>query len=283
MNSLNSNGDNMTSSPILVLGATGKTGRRIAQRLAAAGVPVRAGSRSATPAFEWFDSSTWPAVLDGVKTAYVCFYPDLAIPEAPGILEAFTRAAKDAGIERLVLLSGRGEAGAVRCENIVVASGIPSVRLRASWFSQNFSEGPLLAGVLGGQIVLPAGNAREPFVDVDDIADVAVAALTDARHDGALYELTGPRMLTMAEAASEIAEAARRPVNYVPVTPEAFVETFTPIVGASIAEFTAELCREVFDGRNESLADGVERALGRGPRDFRDYCRAAARSGVWSA
>ncbi len=273
----------MNSSPILVLGATGKTGRRIVQRLHSAGYPVRSGSRAATPPFDWTRPELWPAVLRGVRSVYISYHADLASPEAPSLIEAFTTQAREAGVERIVLLSGRGEENAQRCEEVAVSSGISCTRLRASWFFQNFDEGLLLPPVLGGQIALPAGAVLEPFIDCDDIADVAFAALTDARHDGQLYELTGPRLLTFADVAAHISEACRRPLAYTSVSPADFEAALTGELGPETAHMFTELCKEVFDGRNAHLADGVERALGRKPRDFVDYCRACAASGVWSA
>lgn len=273
----------MTHAPILVLGATGKTGRRIVSRLRDAGLPVRLGSRSASPAFDWYQPGTWGPVLEGVHTAYVSFYPDLAIPEAPGIVRAFVESARTAGVNKLVLLSGRGEANAEICERIVAESGLRATLLRASWFSQNFSEGQLLPAVLSGVVAMPAGAVLEPFVDADDLADVAVAALTDARHDGQLYELTGPRLLSFDEAARILAAESGRPVTYLPVTHAEFHEALTAEAGPEVAHMLTELCREVFDGRNERLGDGVQRALDRAPRDFVDSCRVAAATGVWAS
>ncbi len=86
--------------------------------------------------------------------------------------------------------------------------------LRSSFFSQNFSESFFLEPILGGEVALPAGDVPEPFVDAEDIADVAVAALTEDGHAGELYELTGPRLLTFAEAVGEISRATGRKVRY---------------------------------------------------------------------
>jgi uncharacterized protein YbjT (DUF2867 family) len=188
---------------VLLTAGTGKTGRRIAARLAGLGVPTRVGSRSGTGSgtwpFDWADLATWPAALAGVEAAYVAYVPDLAVPAAPGAIEAFAAEAARQGVRRLVLLSGRGETEAERCERIVQASGLGATIVRASWFAQNFSEDFLLPDVLGGVVAVPVGDVREPFVDADDIADVAVAALTDdrheGRHEGRVYELTGPRAL----------------------------------------------------------------------------------------
>jgi uncharacterized protein YbjT (DUF2867 family) len=272
----------MNSSPILVTGATGKTGRRIVQRLHSAGYRVRAGSRAAQPAFDWTQPESWPAVLAGVRAVYVSYYNDLASAEAPAVIERFMTEARRAGVQRLVLLSGRGEANAQRCEEIALSSGIPCTRLRASWFFQNFSEGQLLPAVLGGQIALPAGDVLEPFIDCDDIADVAFAALTDEKHDGQLYELTGPRLLTFTDVARVISKECGRSIAYTPVSSEVFEEALTGELGPEMAHMFTELCNEVFDGRNARLSDGVQRALGQQPRDFVDYCRACASSGVWS-
>ncbi|GAA1571485.1 NAD(P)H-binding protein [Dactylosporangium maewongense] len=262
----------------LVIGSTGKTGRRILRRLTDLGHPVRGASRRSDPPFDWERRETWPAVLDGVDAAYVSYYSDLAAPEAPAAVEAFTKAAAAAGVRRLVLLSGRGEHHAESCEDIVRESGLGYTLVRASWFAQNFGEGELRQGVMDGAVVLAAGDVAEPFVDVEDIADVAVAALLDERHDGRVYEVTGPRLLTFAEAAAEIALAAGRPVTYVPVGVE---ELRAALAGHPQGDLFADLCGEVFDGRNASLGTGVQDALGRPPRDFADYCRAAAAAGAW--
>jgi uncharacterized protein YbjT (DUF2867 family) len=266
----------------LVLGGTGKTGRRVAARLAERGLPLRVGSRAGAPPFDWNDPTTWAPVLDGVDAAYVVYYPDLAFPGAAATIGAFAELAVAGGVRRMVLLSGRGEEESVPSEHAVRDVAAEWAVLRASWISQNFSEDFLLGSVLDGVIALPAGDVAEPFVDAEDIADVAVAALTEDRHAGRIYELTGPRLLTFADIAAEIATASGRSIRYVPVSPEEFERSLAhdPQLAAHAAALT-ELFAKVTDGRNAHLTDGVRRALGRGPRDFSAYARETAATGVW--
>ncbi|MEV6306556.1 NmrA family transcriptional regulator [Actinoplanes sp. NPDC051861] len=259
---------------ILVLGARGKTGRRVVERLSAAGHAYRAVGR---PVFSWEDRGTWSSVLTGVVSAYIV-HPELAAPGVSDMIEAFAKRAKAAGVRRLVLLSGRGEAGAERCEEVVAASGLDHTLVRASWFAQNYTEGLLVPSVEAGLIALPAGDVGEPIVDADDIADVAVAALTTDGHSGRLYDVTGPRLLTFAEMAAEISAAAGKPVGYAPVDPETFRAALVPMVGPEQADMLTQLCAEVFDGRNEKVGNGVREALGRPPRDFTDFC-----ANAWTA
>lgn len=267
---------------ILVIGSTGKTGRRIVQQLSERGHAVKEGSRQSEPPFDWEKPSTWPEALSGVEAAYISYFPDLAFPGAPEKIEALTKCAAEAGVKRLVLLSGRGEVHAQHCEDIVRNSGLEYTLVRAAWFAQNFSEGYLREPVLDGMIALPADDVREPIVDVDDIADVAVSALTEDRHDGQLYEITGPRLLSFDEAAADLSNATGREVRYLPITFDQFHAAMTEIGGQTVADVFTDICREVLDGRNALLGDGVQRALGRKPRDFADFCRAAAASGAWS-
>jgi uncharacterized protein YbjT (DUF2867 family) len=270
--------------PTLVLCATGKTGRRVLARLQAAGVPTRAGSRSADPPFDWEDPSTWPAVLDGASAAYVSYYPDLAIPGAVEAVGSFARLAVEHDVRRLVLLAGRGEEEAEVAEHAVRASGADLTVLRATWFAQNFSEEYMVDGVCEGAPALPAGDTPEPFVDADDIADVAVAALTEDGHVGQTYELTGPRALSFAEAVQEIGIAAGRHVEYVPISMDDFAAGAAQQgVPADVIGLLTYLFTEVLDGRNSHVADGVQRALGLSPRDFSLYARDAAVSGVWNS
>ncbi len=271
-----------TTTPVLVIGATGKIGSRVITRLEQRGIPARGASRRSNPAFDWENQSTWAPALAGAEVAFVAFVPDIAVPGAPETIRAFAATALEAGVKRVVMLSGRGEANAQRSEQIMAGSGLGTTIVRASWFSQNFSEGILLPEVLSGLIALPAAQYGEPFVDADDIADVAVAALTDVSHVGEIYEVTGPRLLTFADAAAAISAASGRDVAYAPISLEEFHAALEPEVGADIAEFLTRLCEEVFDGRNEKLGDGVQRALGRQPRDFADYCADTAATGVWS-
>jgi uncharacterized protein YbjT (DUF2867 family) len=272
----------ISSDPILVLGGTGKTGRRVVDRLRARQLPVRVGSRSGAPPFDWEDRSTWPSVLDGVGSVYVSYHPDLAIPGADETVGSFAELAVASGARRLVLLAGRGEPEAEEAERAVRASGADLTVIRSAWFAQNFSEDFILDQVLSGVVALPAGDTPEPFVDADDIADVAVAALTDRRHIGELYELTGPRLLAFAGAVCEIAGAADREIAYVPVSLDEYAATAAEQgIPGEVVELLTYLFGEVLDGRNARLADGVHRALGREPRDFAQYVHDVAATGVF--
>ncbi|HCU51891.1 MAG TPA: NmrA family transcriptional regulator [Micromonosporaceae bacterium] len=267
----------------LVTGATGKTGRRVADRLIAADVPVRLGTRSGDTPFDWADESTWEPALRGVKQVYVAYYPDLAAPGAGETIKSFAELAVSVGATRLVLLSGRGEEEAQRSEQIVRESGADWTIVRCSWFSQNFSEAFFLESLLSGEIHLPASDVGEPFVDVDDIADVAAAALSEDGHVGQLYELTGPGLWTFKAAISEIAKASGREIRLVPVSiPEFAAGLAEAAVPDEFVEFLTYLFTEVLDGRNAHVTDGVQKALGRQPRDFADFAREAAATGIWA-
>ena len=269
--------------PTLVIGGTGKTGRRVAERLEKRGIPTRIGSRSADPPFDWEDRDTWAGALEGARAAYISYYPDIAIPGAVEAVSALAATALEQGVRRLVLLSGRGEEEAQRAERAVRESGADWTIVRCSWFSQNFSEGQFAEQVASGVVVLPATSVPEPFVDVEDIADVAAKALSEDGHVGQVYELTGPRMLTFEEAVGEIAAAAGRTIRYVPVSIEEFgAEAREQGVPEDIVEFLTYLFGEVLDGRNANFTDGVQRALRRDPRDFSELAREAATAGVWN-
>lgn len=267
----------------LVIGGTGKTGRRVAERLLTIGRKTRIASRSATPSFDWNDESTWDAALAGVTAAYISYAPDLAIPGATAAIHAFVTLAVDKGVRRLVLLSGRGEEEARACEQIVQQAGVDWTIIRASWFDQNFSEGEFLSMVLDGAITLPAADIPEPFVDVEDIADVAVAALTEEGHEYEIYEVTGPRLLTFTDVAREISKAAGREVRFLQIPKRAFNEAVAESAGSDdLVWLLNYLFDTVLDGRNAYLGDGVQRALGREPTDFADYARRIGAQGIWN-
>jgi uncharacterized protein YbjT (DUF2867 family) len=268
----------------LVIGGTGKTGRRVAERLQARGLPVRIGSRSGEPRFDWEDRSTWAPALQGTSAAYIAYYPDLAVPGATEAIAELAAVALAGGTRRLVLLSGRGEEEAERAERALAASGAEWTVVRCSWFMQNFSEEFMLDQILAGEVALPAGHVPAPFVDAEDIADVAVAALLEDGHAGRVYELTGPQALTHGEAIAEIARASGRDVRYEPISLADFVAGATADgVPADLVDLLAYLYGEVLVESNAAVADGVRQALGREPRTFADYARRTAATGVWTA
>lgn len=273
----------MNARTTLVLGGTGKTGRRVVERLKTRNLPVRVGSRSGEPSFDWENSATWPGALRNVDAVYISYYPDVAAAGAVDAIRSLTELAVKSGVRRLALLSGRGEPEAERCEQLVRDSGAEWTVLRASWFCQNFSENFLLDPLLAGEVALPVGDVGEPFVDADDIADVAVAALTEDGHAGRLYELTGPRLWTFAEATAEIARVTRRNIRYVEVPTEEYASALDSAqVPPEFVTLLTYLFTEVLDGRNACVADGVSQALGRAPRDFTEYARDTAATGVWN-
>ena len=270
------------TAPIIVINSTGKIGSRVAANLQARGLPHRGASRRTPVPFDWQDDSTWAKALTGGKAAFISFVPDLAAPEALPIMERFVAAARDAGLGKLVLLTGRGEIGAIAAENVVRESGLAWTIVRAAWFNQNFSEGHLLESVREGHLYMPAGDRKEPFVDAGDIADVATAALIEDRHDGQIYEVTGPQLLGFSEVAERLAAAANRPFQYVPVTLDEFHAGMVQALGQETADLLRTIADETLDGRNSWVGDGVQRALGRPPRDFAAYCAAIATTGIWS-
>lgn len=273
----------MVQSPILIIGGSGKSGARVDARLRALDIPTRPVSRSTPIVFDWLRPESWPAALAGVDKAYVTYQPDLSVEGAAEAIAALAALARENGLRHIVLLSGRNEPGAQRAEAALQASGIPWTIVRASWFNQNFSEGYLVDSVIAGEVALPAGPVAEPFIDVDDIADVVAAALTDDRHLGKLYEVTGPRALTFAEAVAEIAAATGRSIHYTQIPAETFADGMRAAdAPADVIELLTELFTVVLDGRSTQTASGVEDALGRRPRDFADYARSTAAAGVWN-
>ena len=269
--------------PILVIGATGKTGSRVASRLEALGHDVRRGSRSSVTPFDWEAPETWAPALEGAGSAYVTYFPDLAFPGAVEKLEALTVTAKEAGLKKLVLLSGRGEHHAKLGEDVVKASGVPFTIVRAAWFAQNFSEGYLRDPILAGILPMPGGDIREPIIDIDDIADVAVAALTEEGHDGELYEVTGLELMSFADMAGVLSKATGRPIQHLPISFEDFHANVAKSGGTFVADVFTGIARETLDGRNAHTTDGVQRVLGRSPRSFADFAAKAAATGAWSA
>ena len=272
----------MQTHPILVIGSTGKTGSRVAARLESMNLIVRHGTRRADIPFDWEDDSTWAPALEGVSKAYVTYFPDLAFPGAVEKVAAFCEIAKTTGLDHIVLLSGRGEHHARLGEEAVRASGLNYTLVRSAWFAQNFSEGYLRDPILEGVLPMPGGMIEEPIIDIDDIADVVVAALTKDRHKGELYEVTGPRLLSFADMAAILSAATGRPVQHVPISFEDFHANVAAAGDEFVADVFTAIARETLDGRNAQVCNGVEQALDRKPRDFADYAAKATASGAWA-
>ncbi|UPK74668.1 NAD(P)H-binding protein [Nocardioidaceae bacterium SCSIO 66511] len=273
-------------SPILLLGASGKTGRRIQARLSAADRPVRAASRTSEVRFDWTDRSTWDAALDGVSTTYI------ALPLTPVPIREFVDHAVSVGIRRFVALSGRGantwEPGfgedMLALEQAVQASGVQWSIVRASNFAQNFSEDAFWEPIMAGALGLPVGGVPEPFVDVDDVADVAVALLTRSDHVDEIVEVTGPESLTWDEAIRLISKAIECDVTFIDMPSAEFVsEQANAGISKEDAEGLSAMFAEMRRGLLTEPTDGVRQVLGREPRTFAAYAVAAAAAGAWSA
>lgn len=233
--------------------------------------------------FLWDDRSTWDATLRGASAAYVCYSPDLAFPGVAELIREFAERAQNLGVNRLVLLSGRGEEGARASEEAVQEAAAEWTVIRSSWFAQNFSEHFLLGPTLRGQLVLPAGDVLEPFIDIEDLAEIASSALIEDGHADKVYEVTGPRLLSMHDVAAEISVAAGRHIEYVPSTAEEFVaDVARDGIPYDDARPLAELFETILDGRNASVTADLELALGRPATDFADYADRTAASGIWN-
>ncbi|WP_431134686.1 NmrA family NAD(P)-binding protein [Psychroserpens mesophilus] len=269
---------------ILVIGGTGKTGRKVASKLESLGHNVRIGSRSASLAFDWYLPETWTKTLQGMNKVYITFQPDLAVPGALEAIEELTRLAKKSKVKKLVLLSGKGEREAELCEQVVMHSGLDYTIVRASWFNQNFSESFFLEPILEGFVALPQADVKVPYVDTEDIADVAVAALLNDKHNGKIYQLTGPRAYTFKEVITEISEVTGRDIAFTPIALPAYVNVMKQQgVPSDFVWLIEYLFTEVLGNpANSEITNDIEYVLGRQPKDFSDYVKETAVTRVWS-
>ncbi|NVK54207.1 MAG: NAD(P)H-binding protein [Alteromonadaceae bacterium] len=257
----------------LVLGKHGKTGRRVCRELERIGANVTGVSRTTLPAFSWQDKTlTWQNLFTGFDAIYITYQPDLAIPSAAQDIARLSIAARQAGVKQLVLLSGRGEAGAQEAEQILAQSGLRYHVIRASWFNQNFSEGFIADMVAAGQVVLPQGNMPEPFIDVDDIADAVVQCLINPGIEPGIYEVTGPQLLTFKDCVEIISQQLGKTVAFNDVDVDDFLAV---LKGHGATEDVLWLMKllfsEVLDGRNKYTTDVLEKLLGRPPTTFVEY------------
>jgi len=270
---------------ILVIGGTGKTGRKIVHLLKESGHNVRVGSRSAQPSFDWHQPGNWSKALSGMDKVYITYQPDLAVPGALEAIEELVNQARKSSVKKLVLLSGKGEREAELCEQVVIHSGIDYTIVRASWFNQNFNENFLLDPVLDGVVALPQAEVKIPFVDTDDIAEVAVKAILDDKHNGQIYQLTGPELLTFKKAIATIANASNRAITFVPISIQEYSQGMRD---ANVPEDFIWLIEYLFtevlgNPKNSEITNDIEQVLKRKPISFTEYAEKVAATGVWNS
>ena len=269
---------------ILVIGGTGKTGRRVVEQLKKKGIEPKIGSRNASPSFDWDDKDTWVNTLNGIEKMYVTYYPDLAVPGAKEKIESLTYLAKELGIKKMVLLSGKGETEAEACENIVINSGMDYSIVRASWFNQNWSESFFLDPIISGEVALPMADVLIPFVDANDIAEVAAKVLLDDTYNGEIIELTGPELITFKDIVNIISRVSNRKLNFYDITLEQYVDGMKQM---QIPDDVVWLIEYLFshvltNPKNQLVVNDIERVLGRKAKPFAEYAQETAKTGIWN-
>ncbi len=275
----------MKSENILVIGGTGKTGRRVAENLTQSGHNVRVAGRKTNPAFDWENPKSYDNALKDMDRAYIVYYPDLAVPGSRDAIKTLTEKALAAGLKKVVLLSGKGETEAEACEDIVANSGLNYTLVRASWFNQNFSEGAFLEFVLNGVVALPMPEAKIPFVDVNDIADVVSKVIVDDTFNGRTITVTGPQKRTFKEVVDIMAKATNKQIQFVPISINEFKDGMKKAgLPDSYVWLFGYLFQEVLGNPdNQEISDDVLKVLGRPARDFETFAKQTAATGIWNA
>lgn len=271
-------------SKTLVIGATGKTGSRVVKQLQKRGINPRIGSRNASPKFDWHDKKTWVDSLEGIENMYITYYPDLAVPGAKEAIESLTYLAKELGVKKMVLLSGKGEVEAEACERIVMESGMDYTIVRASWFNQNWSESFFLEPIMSGEVYLPMSDVLIPFVDADDIAEVAATVLLDNQYNSQIIEVTGPELITFKDAVNTIAKATNRTFNFTPITLEQYLAGMKQ---AQVPDDVIWLMEYLFshvltEPKNQQISTDIERVLNRKAKSFSEFAEDVAQTGIWN-
>ncbi len=271
-------------SKILVVGGTGKTGRRVVEQLNNKGFEPRIGSRQASPGFDWDNKDTWVDALNGIEKMYVTYYPDLAVPGAKESIKSLTYLAKELGVKKMVLLSGKGESEAEASEKIVMDSGLDYTIVRASWFNQNWSESFFLDAILSGEVALPMSDILIPFVDANDIAEVAATVLLDDVYNGEIIELTGPELITFKDIVDIISKTSGRRLDFYDITLEQYISGMKQMqIPNDVVWLIEYLFSHVLTNpKNQVVVHDIERILGRKAKPFIEYAQEVAKTGVWN-
>ena len=269
---------------ILVIGGTGKTGRRVVEQLQNKGIEPRIGSRNASPSFDWDDKDTWVNALQGIERMYLTYYPDLAVPGAKEAIQSLTYLAKELGVKKMVLLSGKGETEAEACEKIVINSGMDYTIVRASWFNQNWSESFFLEPILSGEVALPMSDVLIPFVDANDIAEVAATVLIDDSYNGEIIEVTGPELITFKQIVNIISKTSDRNLNFYDITLDQYVDGMKQMqIPNDVVWLIEYLFSHVLTNpKNQLVVHDIERVLGRKAKPFEEYAQDTVKTGIWN-
>lgn len=271
-------------SNILIIGGTGKTGRRVVEQLKNKGIEPRIGSRQASPGFDWDNKDTWVQTLQGIEKMYVTYYPDLAVPGAKEAILSLTHLAAEMGVKKVVLLSGKGETEAEACESIIMNSGMDYTIVRASWFNQNWSESFFLDPILSGEVALPMADVPIPFVDADDIAEVAATVLMDDAYNGKIIEVTGPELISFREIVDIISATSNRQLKFHDITLEQYVEGMKQMqVPNEVVWLIEYLFSHVLTNpKNQVVVHDIEHILGRKAKTFLAYAHETVKTGIWN-
>jgi uncharacterized protein YbjT (DUF2867 family) len=274
--------NNTTTDQVLVLGATGKTGSRVAGRLSMHGASVRTAARSGADVhFDWDNQATWEEALRGATGLYLVS-PILRIDFA-GLVGQFLDQAEQAGVRHVTYLSAYGmefapaEVALRAVELDLAARGsLTSTVIRPTWFMEDFSETFLQP--VNDEIVVPAGDGTEAFVSAEDIAAVAAVTLTEPeKHAGHAYAPTGPQALTMAEAAAMISAAAGRTITYRDADREQWIAAMISTgVPAEYAQVLRPLTATLASGNGARPNSDVLDVTGTAPVTFAEFAAKTA-------
>ncbi len=276
--------------PILVIGATGRTGSELVRLLAQQNIPVRAATRNPDAAasrgtgtteavvFDFERPETFGEALRGVEKVFLMARP--ADNHSDRVAMPFVDEARKLGVRHIVNLTAMGveqdETFPLRVlERYIEDSGLSFTHLRPNWFMQNFDSGPMYAEIRATRSLrLPAGDAKLSFIDVRDIAAVGFATLTDPAHEGMAYTLTGGEAIDHAEAMAAMGRACGKLVTYVPLTEEAACAALAAArVPAERIERWKNFYRIVRAGLCSPVTPCVERILARPPITMEQYAR----------
>lgn len=267
---------------ILVTGATGTIGQALIKQLQTKNADFVAGVRNVEEAkkklpsvsnfveFDFSNSATYEGAVENIDSVFVLGPPIVLNLEE--LVAPFLDFLKGKGINRVVYLSALGSENMklltfhTTLTQKIKDDGFDYTILKPSFFAQNFKNYEWENITERGVVYVPAGTGKAGFVDVNDIAAVAAAALTEDGHSGKTYEITGPEILGYQDAANLLSEVMGKQIVYPNPTPEEFGATLKQ-AGAPdfIASYMIDVYSMILNNHVNVLSNHVEEVTGKKP------------------